>query len=76
VDGYGEVYNISSTKVLIRHVFENPTEVAKTFGGTCIDDDSPFPIPLDMVEAITKGILSGEMQVRDPEADKAGELEA
>lgn len=74
VNGYGEVHNISAGKILIRHAFENPVLVGKLNNSGCVDDNSPFPIPLDMVEGITKGILSGELQVREPEADVAKEV--
>lgn len=74
IDGYVTVHNISASKIMIRGVFEDPREVGKLMGQGCVDDDAPFPIPLDMVEAITKGILSGEMQVKSPQADVADEV--
>lgn len=74
IDGYITVHNISSTKIMVRGVFEDPVEVGKLMGDGCVDDNAPFPIPLDMVEAITKGILSGELSVRDQNADVADEV--
>ena len=74
IDGYITLHNISSNKVLIRGVFEDPVEVGKLMGTGCVDDNAPFPIPMDMVEAITKGILSGELSVRDENADVADEI--
>jgi hypothetical protein len=51
--------------VNVRGVFENPEDVAKYEcpSGICYDENSDYPIPMDMVEALTKGILSGELQM-------------
>ena len=47
----------------VRGVFEDPEEVAKfdCDGTDCYDDNMPFPMPADMVQAITTALLSGEM---------------
>lgn len=76
VDGYITTHNLNSSKLLIRSVFEDPRAVGKITNSGCIDDDSHFPIPLDMVEGITKGILSGELtiKVQSPNADVADEV--
>lgn len=75
IDGYITLHNISATKIIIRAIFEDPRKVGEFTGEGCVDDDAEFPITLDMVEGITKGILSGEMAVRQPGADKAAEIE-
>ena len=51
------------TKNHVRGVFEDPEEVAKfdCDGTDCYDDNMPFPMPADMVQAITTALLSGEM---------------
>ena len=51
--------------VNIRGVFENPEDVAKYDcpTGICYNESSDYPIPMDMVEMLTKGILGGELQM-------------
>lgn len=56
------IYNPGGMDTInIRGVFEDPEEVAKfeCDGGDCYDDQSDFPIPLDMVQAITDGLVKG-----------------
>lgn len=74
IDGYITLHNIAATKLVVRSVFEDPRKVAEFEGAACVDDDADFPITMDMIEGITKGILSGEMQVRQPGADEADEI--
>ena len=47
----------------MRGVFENPEEVAKfdCDGTDCYDNNSDYPIPLDMIQMITSGIVQGEL---------------
>ena len=49
----------------VRGVFEDPEEVAKfdCNGTDCYDENMPFPMPADMVQAITTALLSGEMMM-------------
>jgi len=51
--------------VNVRGVFENPADTAKYEcpTGVCYSEMSEYPIPMDMVEALTKGILSGELSM-------------
>tara|TARA_R110002012_G_scaffold1863_8_gene8995 strand:- start:34697 stop:35275 length:579 start_codon:yes stop_codon:yes gene_type:complete len=51
--------------VNVRGVFENPIDVAKFTcdGGQCYDDNSTYPIPADMLQAITQGISQGELSL-------------
>lgn len=56
------IYNPGGMDTInIRGVFEDPEEVAKfeCDGGDCYDDQSDFPLPLDMVQAITDGLVKG-----------------
>lgn len=80
IDGYVTVHNISAGKVVIRGVFEDPSKVDefKSENGEnipCPTGDEEFPIPYDMIDIITKGILSGEMSIRRPGADQGKEVE-
>ena len=49
----------------IRGIFERPEEVFYYDNSTIVfyDDNSAFPAPMDMIQRITQGIVSGEMQV-------------
>jgi len=58
--------NKGADYVNIRGVFESPEE-ASTFsdcsGVPCYTDASQFPMPMDMVQAITQGMMSGELRL-------------
>jgi hypothetical protein len=58
--------NKGADYVNIRGIFENP-EDAFTFsdcsGAPCYTDASEFPMPMDMVQAITQGMISGELRL-------------
>ena len=60
------IYNAKGLQfVNVRGVFENPEDL-KNFqceGGKCWDDNKPFPMPADMIQAITMGMASGELQL-------------
>jgi hypothetical protein len=60
-------------KIYVRGIFEDPEAVfnfAQEDGIAIYDEDSPFPISGDMLEGITKSIVSGELQrVRDIDND-------
>ena len=64
---YIYIYNPKGLEAInVRGVFENPRDVADFATcdtGVCYDDQSPYPLPLDMVSAITNGILAGELTV-------------
>ena len=51
--------------VNVRGVFEDPEELAAldSCDGTCYDADSTFPIPADMIAAITSGLINGELKL-------------
>ena len=66
IEDYMYVYNANGLKFInARGVFENPEDL-KNFqceDGTCWNDSKPFPMPADMVQAITMGMASGELQL-------------
>jgi hypothetical protein len=51
--------------VNVRGVFEDPEEVAdfECDDNKCYDDNSIYPIPADMMQAITQGIIQGELSL-------------
>ena len=67
IDNFMYIYNAQGLEVInIRGVFEDPEEiVAFTLcdGTQCYNDDSYFPIPMDMLSLINQGILSQELQL-------------
>ena len=68
--------------VNVRGVFEDPEEVAKFIdcgGQPCYSDASPFPMPMDMVQAITQGMMNGELRLlagtfSDTAADRSQDI--
>ena len=66
IEDYLYIYNADSMKyVNVRGIFEDPTDL-KNFNcdsSLCWDDDAPFPMPMDMVQAITAGLMQGELQI-------------
>ena len=73
------IYNADTLKFInVRGVFENPADLTQydCDDNSCFDENGPFPMPLDMVQAITMGMASGELQlllntVPDSLADQA-----
>ena len=66
IEDYMYIYNAEGLKFInVRGVFENPEDL-KNFqceGGQCWDDNHDFPMPADMVQAITMGMASGELHL-------------
>jgi len=65
IEDYMYVYNPSGMEFInVRGIFEDP-EVLTEYdcGGNCYDSSTPFPLPADMVSAITTGMLSGELAI-------------
>lgn len=66
-DGYIYLRNVSNADVVnIRGVFEDPEDVhefTRDNGLDLYDEDSSFPIPMDMLEGITKGLIDGELNI-------------
>jgi hypothetical protein len=66
IEDYLYIYNPDGLELInVRGVFEDPEEVAKfdCDGTDCYDDNAPFPMPADMIQAITTALLSGEMMM-------------
>ncbi len=66
IEDYIYVYNADGLKFInVRGVFEDPEDVAKfdCDGSDCYDDNMDFPIPMDMLQTITQGIMSGELMM-------------
>lgn len=79
IDEYIYVYNPKGLeKINVRGVFEDPEEVYKfntCNDGPCYDEQSPYPLPMDMVAAINQGVMNGELRLlsgtfADSENDK------
>jgi hypothetical protein len=59
--------NRDPQKVTIQAAFTDPTQLSLYLdedGALAYSDDSEFPMPTDMIEGITKGLLDGELQIR------------
>ena len=66
IEDYLYVYNADGLKYInVRGVFEDPEDVTMfdCDGSDCYDDNSEFPIPMDMLQTITQGIMSGELMM-------------
>lgn len=66
-DGYIYINNnVTITNIHVRGIFEDPEEVhefTRANGLDLYDDNSPYPISSDMIESITKSIISGEGKI-------------
>ena len=69
IEDYMYIYNAEGLEFInVRGVFEDPEAVAKFAncdqGNKCYDDSTTdFPIPMDMLNTINNGILSGELSL-------------
>lgn len=66
IEDYLYIYNADGLKfVNVRGIFEDPEDVARfdCDGSDCYDDNSDFPIPMDMLQIITNGLMSGELMM-------------
>ena len=64
IEDFMYIYNAEGLGFInVRGVFENPEDVSSfdCDGSECYDDNMDYPLPLDMVETITKGIMAGEL---------------
>jgi len=60
------LYNPKGMDVInVRGIFEDPEEVQKfkTCDGPYYDDNFVFPMPMDMVSAISAGLINGELKL-------------
>jgi hypothetical protein len=63
--GYLYVVNKKPSQILIEAAFEDPTKLEKYLrpdGTLAWTDDMEFPLPDDMIEGITKGLVSEELR--------------
>tara|TARA_R100000781_G_scaffold58751_1_gene37744 strand:- start:985 stop:1680 length:696 start_codon:yes stop_codon:yes gene_type:complete len=66
IEDYLYILNPDSIgKINVRGVFEDPRDVAgfDCEGTSCYDDNSEFPMPADMLQLITAGMVQGELQL-------------
>jgi hypothetical protein len=59
------VVNKKPSQILVEAVFEDPTELEKytrTDGTLAYTEEMDFPLPDDMIQGITQGLLSGELK--------------
>ena len=67
LDNYLYLYNADGDGyVNVRGIFEDPEKLSRFIdceGIACYDADSEFPLPMDMLQMMTAGILNGEMRV-------------
>lgn len=66
IEDYMYLYNPSGIEKLnVRGIFEDPEELSKYGCGTgsCYDSSSPYPLPADMVAAISSGLINGELKL-------------
>ena len=64
IDEYIYIYEPNGLEAInVRGVFEDPEEVgnfATCENDYCYDEQSAYPLPMDMVSAITQGLVQGE----------------
>jgi len=67
LNGYGYIFGTKMLRdIKVRVVAENPKVAANYFpniGGADFDDNSPFPMPLDMITQMRQAILSGDLKM-------------
>ena len=65
IDDYLYIFNAEGMEfVNVRGVFENPEDLAKfDCDGACYDEDSEYPLPADMLQAINAGFMNGELRM-------------
>lgn len=66
IEDYMYVYNADGLQFInVRGVFEDPRDVAlfDCDGSDCYNDDMDYPLPADMLQMITQGILSAELSM-------------
>jgi len=66
IEDYLYIYNPDGMDTInVRGVFEDPEELAKfdCDGSDCYDPDAAFPLSMDMINAITEGLVKGTLQL-------------
>jgi hypothetical protein len=65
MNGYIYVYNATKIKhICIDCIPVDASEVLGYINDKCYDDDDEFPIPMDMLQAIIRGMITGEYKVQ------------
>jgi hypothetical protein len=62
IEDYLYIYNPDGMDTVnVRGIAENPEDLAsyECGDGQCFDDDSQYPLPMDLVSAITDGLVKG-----------------
>ena len=66
INNYLYIYEPKEIGIInVRGIFEDPRDLI-TYdcdGAQCYQDDAEYPLPLDMVQGITQGIVGGELQL-------------
>jgi hypothetical protein len=67
LDNYLYLYNGEGDGLInVRGIFEDPEKLnhfTSCEGIPCYDDNSEYPLPMDMLQMLTQGILGGEMKI-------------
>jgi len=66
IEDYMYIYNAEGIDTInVRMIAEDPEELAKfkCGGGNCYDTASPFPMPMDLIDALTSGLIKGTLQL-------------
>ena len=66
MNGFLYLKNVSPSKVLVEAAWENPTTLErflKTDGTLAYTEEMEYPLPDDMIQGITLGLLSGELKL-------------
>jgi hypothetical protein len=66
IEDYLYVYNAKGLQfVNVRGIFEEPLDLVNfdCKDGACYDSKGPYPMPADMIQSVTLGMASGELQL-------------
>lgn len=66
INGHIYLINVAPSRITVQAAFQDPTQL-RTFsnedGLPAYTEQSEFPIPMDMLQGITTGLLSGELKL-------------
>ena len=66
IEDYMYIYNANGLQYInVRGIFENPSELINydCDESECYNDDSEFPMPMDMISSVSAGLISSELQL-------------
>ena len=67
LENYLYLYNANGDDLInVRGIFEDPEKLTlykSCEGEVCYDSNSEYPLPMDMLQMLTTGILNGEMKL-------------